>query len=78
MTSCDPYLASNPPGLTKLISEKSIFIAGAGGLGTVINAGIVASRPLITFVGAALAALLALAIDYTAGVIEDVLRPRGL
>ena len=52
--------------------------AGAGGLGTVINAGLVASRPLITFVGAALAALLALAIDYTAGVIEDVLRPRGL
>lgn len=52
--------------------------AGAGGLGTVINAGIVASRPLITFVGAALAALLALAVDYTAGVIEDVLRPRGL
>ncbi len=34
MTSCDPYLASNPPGLTKLISEKSIFIAGAGGLGS--------------------------------------------
>lgn len=50
----------------------------AGGLGTVINAGLVTSRPLITFVGAALAAMLALAIDYMAGVIEDVLRPRGL
>jgi osmoprotectant transport system permease protein len=52
--------------------------AGADGLGKVINAGIVSSRPAITFVGATLAALLALAIDYTAGVIEDVLRPRGL
>ena len=53
------------------------FING-GGLGDVINAGIVTSRPLITFVGAALTAMLALAVDYTAGVIEDVLRPRGL
>jgi osmoprotectant transport system permease protein len=52
--------------------------AGEGGLGRVINAGLVTSRPLITFVGAALAALLALAVDYAAGVIEDVLRPRGL
>ncbi len=52
--------------------------AGAGGLGTVINAGLATSRPLITFVGATLTALLALAVDYTAGVIEDVLRPRGL
>jgi osmoprotectant transport system permease protein len=53
------------------------FING-GGLGSVINAGLVTSRPLITFVGAALTALLALAVDWTAGVIEDVLRPRGL
>ena len=52
--------------------------AGAGGLGTVINAGLVSGRPLITFVGAVLTAILALAVDYTAGVIEDVLRPRGL
>ena len=52
--------------------------AGSGGLGTVINAGIVTSRPLITFVGAAITALLALAVDYAAGVIEEVLRPRGL
>jgi osmoprotectant transport system permease protein len=52
--------------------------AGGGGLGTVINAGLVASRPLITFVGATLAAVLALAVDYTAGVIEDVIRPHGL
>ena len=53
------------------------FING-GGLGDVINAGIVTSRPLITLVGATLTAMLALAVDYTAGVIEDVLRPRGL
>ena len=55
----------------------AVFASG-GGLGTVINAGLVTSRPLITFVGAALAALLALSVDYAAGVIEDVLRPRGL
>ncbi len=55
----------------------AVFI-GANSLGNVINTGLVTSRPLITFVGAVLAALLALAIDYTAGVIEDVLRPRGL
>jgi osmoprotectant transport system permease protein len=52
--------------------------AGADSLGNVIVAGIATGRPLITFVGAVLTALLALAVDYTAGVIEDVLRPRGL
>ncbi len=53
------------------------FING-GGYGDIINAGIVQNRPLVTIVGSVLTAVLALLIDYLAGVAEDVLRPRGL
>jgi osmoprotectant transport system permease protein len=51
---------------------------GAGGLGSLIVTGSVQVRPLITLVGAVLTAVLALLIDYLAGLAEDVLRPRGL
>lgn len=51
---------------------------GAGGLGEIINAGIVTGNELITVFGSVLTAVLALLIDYIAGVAEDVLRPRGL
>lgn len=51
---------------------------GAGGLGGLIVSGINANRPLITVVGAGLVAVLALLVDYLAGIAEDVLRPRGL
>lgn len=51
---------------------------GAGGLGEIINTGIARSDELITIVGSALTAVLALSIDYLASVAEDVLRPRGL
>lgn len=50
----------------------------AGGLGDIIVTGIVQVRPLITIVGAVLTAVLALIIDYLAGLAEDFLRPRGL
>jgi osmoprotectant transport system permease protein len=53
------------------------FIA-AGGLGGVLVAGITQGRQLLTIVGAVLIAVLALFIDYLAGLAEDVLRPRGL
>lgn len=53
------------------------FVAG-GGLGTLIIAGQAAGRPMITVVGAVLAACLALLVDYVAGIAEDVLRPKGL
>ena len=53
------------------------FING-GGYGDIINTGIVQNRPLVTIVGSVLTAVLALLIDYLAGVAEDVLRPRGL
>ncbi|MGH3367362.1 MAG: ABC transporter permease [Nocardioidaceae bacterium] len=51
---------------------------GAGGLGLIINTGITRSDELITVTGSVLVAVLALFIDYLAGVAEDLLRPRGL
>jgi osmoprotectant transport system permease protein len=53
------------------------FIA-AGGLGGVLVAGITQGRQLLVVVGAVLIAVLALFIDYLAGLAEDALRPRGL
>ncbi|MGH3947822.1 MAG: ABC transporter permease [Pseudonocardiaceae bacterium] len=51
---------------------------GVGTLGAIIVAGTSASLDLVVIVGAALTAVLALLIDYLAGIAEDVLRPRGL
>ncbi|MGH3516742.1 MAG: ABC transporter permease [Haloechinothrix sp.] len=51
---------------------------GAGGLGDIIVAGTSASRELVIIVGAVLTAVLALLVDYVAGVAEDLLRPKGL
>ncbi len=51
---------------------------GAGGLGTILVTGISQGRQLLTVVGAVLIAVLALLIDYLAGLAEDFLRPRGL
>jgi osmoprotectant transport system permease protein len=53
------------------------FING-GGLGDIIVAGLATNRLLVQVTGAALTALLALLVDYLAGIAEDVLRPRGL
>ncbi|MBA3308609.1 MAG: ABC transporter permease [Nocardioidaceae bacterium] len=50
----------------------------AGGLGDIINTGITRSDELITVIGSVLVAVLALLVDYVAGVAEDLLRPRGL
>ncbi|WP_026531794.1 ABC transporter permease [Arthrobacter sp. H41] len=50
----------------------------AGGLGDIIVAGLSTNRVLIQVVGAALTAVLALLIDYLAGIAEDFLRPKGL
>lgn len=51
---------------------------GVGTLGELINTGIVNSIQLITIVGSVLVAVLALLVDYLAGIAEDLLRPRGL
>ncbi|HLS00908.1 MAG TPA: ABC transporter permease [Beutenbergiaceae bacterium] len=50
----------------------------AGGLGDIIVAGLSTNRFTVQIVGAALTAVLALTIDYLAGIAETFLRPRGL
>lgn len=50
----------------------------AGGLGGVLVVGITQGRQLLVTLGAVLIAVLALFIDYLAGLAEDALRPRGL
>lgn len=50
----------------------------AGGLGDIIVAGLSTNRFTVQLVGAVLTAVLALTIDYIAGVVEDLVRPRGL
>ncbi len=50
----------------------------AGGLGTLIDTGIALNRIPILLTGSVLTALLALTVDWLAGLAERVLRPRGL
>lgn len=54
------------------------FLIGGGGLGTTISAGLKLSRDLVLVTGAVLTALVALAVDWIAALIEKALRPRGL
>jgi osmoprotectant transport system permease protein len=55
----------------------AVFI-GAGGLGVLIQTGISLQRTPLLITGAVLTAVLALFADWLAGVVEDLLRPRGL
>ncbi|GAB3526501.1 ABC transporter permease [Arthrobacter monumenti] len=50
----------------------------SGGLGEIIVAGLSTNRLSVQIIGAALTAVLALTIDYIAGLAEDRLRPKGL
>lgn len=50
----------------------------AGGMGDIINTGIKTARDPILITGSILTAVLALSIDYLAGIAEDVLKPKGL
>lgn len=50
----------------------------AGGLGDIINAGIVHNRRSVLLTGALLTAGLALLIDWAGGVAQELLRPKGL
>ncbi len=54
------------------------WVIGAGGLGAIIATGISLQRASVLLTGAVLTAVLALLIDWFAGVVEDVLRPKGL
>lgn len=51
---------------------------GADCLGRLIVSGFSGNRPYITIIGGILVAVLALLVDYVAGIAEDVLRPKGL
>lgn len=51
---------------------------GAGGLGDIISNGIASNRDLVLVAGSVLVAVLALTIDWLAGIAEDFLHPRGL
>ena len=53
-------------------------LVNAGGLGDIIYQGLVLNRTIVTVIGALLAAVLALLIDHLGGLLEDLLRPRGL
>jgi osmoprotectant transport system permease protein len=50
----------------------------AGGLGDIINNGIVLNRRIVLLTGSILTAAIALALDWVAGIAEAVLRPKGL
>lgn len=51
---------------------------GADCLGRLIVSGFSGNRPYVTIIGGVLVAVLALLVDYLAGIAEDILRPRGL
>jgi ABC-type proline/glycine betaine transport system permease subunit len=50
----------------------------AGGLGSIISAGIALDRMPVLIVGSTLTIALALSVDWLAGLAEHVLRPRGI
>lgn len=50
----------------------------AGGLGFIIDNGIRLNRELVLITGSVLTAVLALLVDWLAGMVEDILRPKGL
>ncbi|WP_162891071.1 ABC transporter permease [Aeromicrobium sp. A1-2] len=52
--------------------------AGAGGLGSIILVGLIQDRDVVTIVGAALTALLAVLLDHVARLGQDFLTPKGL
>ncbi len=55
-----------------------VFLTGGDGLGRVIFSGFQLQRTSVLVTGSVLVAVLALLIDHLAGVIEDVLTPKGL
>lgn len=63
--------------LTVSSAPLAAFIGG-GTLGGLITSGFALTRPTLIYTGSVLAAGLALLADWAGGVVEDVLRPRGL
>lgn len=63
--------------LTVSSAPLAAFIGG-GTLGGLITSGFAMTRPTLIYTGSILAAGLALLADWAGGIVEDVLRPRGL
>jgi osmoprotectant transport system permease protein len=59
------------------VATLAVF-TNAGGLGTIISAGISLDRMPVLVVGSTLTIALALAVDWLGGLAEHVLRPRGI
>jgi len=59
------------------VATLATFV-NAGGLGTAIVTGISLNRTVVLVVGCVLTAVLALFVDWLAGLVEDLVRPRGL
>jgi len=59
------------------VATLAVF-TNAGGLGSIISAGISLNRMPVLIVGSVLTIALALSVDWLAGVAERLLRPRGL
>lgn len=59
------------------VATVATFI-NAGGLGDMIVNGLKLQRFPVLFVGAVLVAAIAIAIDWMAAIVEDIVRPRGL
>ncbi|GAA3736457.1 osmoprotectant transport system permease protein [Spinactinospora alkalitolerans] len=59
------------------VAGLAAFI-GAGGLGDLVVAGVNTSRVLTLFIGSVLIALLALLVDWIAGLVTKALQPKGL
>ena len=54
------------------------FLIGGGGLGVAIRTGIQLSQNVVVLTGGILTALLALSVDWLGGVVERILRPKGI
>ncbi|MEX2626397.1 MAG: ABC transporter permease [Ilumatobacteraceae bacterium] len=63
--------------LTVSSAPLAAFIGG-GTLGALITSGFALTRPTLIYTGSLLAAGLALLADWAGGIVEDVLRPKGL
>ncbi len=59
------------------VATIATFI-NAGGLGEVIVVGLKLSRPAVLLTGAVVVSCIALLLDWIAGLVEDVLRPKGV
>jgi osmoprotectant transport system permease protein len=59
------------------VATIATFI-NAGGLGEVLVVGLKLSREAVTLTGAVVVSCIALGMDWLAGLVEDLLKPKGV